>query len=107
MTTDQERLLTIAKWKWPEFNWEVSPWTSGVKTTYGSKYFSFEDIEPIWQEHGQKVIEWKEKEFGNLLPCNGFRETWLRDSYCWLKSIATGTEHDKAVALGEWIDATD
>ena len=119
MNADQELTMKIAKWSQPDIGWSVSLLEDhkaigyhrgGPKYLDDENYYVFEidarDIEPLWQEHGQKVIEWKEKEFGHLLPCNGFRETWVRDSYRWLKSIATGTAHDKAVALGKWIDAT-
>lgn len=115
MTPDQELLLKIAKWRWPHIDWELAPVGDSLTGPNGEYFVIRTDyIEPIWQEHGQKVIEWKEnvvaiKHHGEqfIELTYGETEIVIRDMYEWLIGIATGTAHDKAVALCEWIDATD
>ena len=123
MSADQELLLKIVTWKWPENEFEISLLTKGVFNKHIAVYrktgevvavihsLDTDFIEPLWQEHGQKVIEWKEKNIEHIRGKYSGTYTeihmdTLSQSYTWLKSIATGTAHDKAVALSEWIDAT-
>ena len=90
MIPDQELLFNIAKWRWPHIDWELAPVGDSLTGPSGEYFVIHTDyIEPIWQEHGQKVIADYDGD----------------DKFGWLNFIATGTAHDKAVALGEWIDA--
>ena len=104
MTPDQELLLKIAKLagKYNPVVRDGKCWITVYEHPDSWPRIEFDfrccNIEPIWQKYGQQVIEWNYKAAENN-----------RDKsivFKWLKRITTGTAHDKAVALGEWIDAT-